>query len=950
MQSFGPFVSPPSASLRSARCIGVLAGVLTLACSALPAKVVLSEIFYHPPLDRGDLEYIEIWNTGDQTVDTGGWELREGVRFRFPAEIQLAAGAFAVIARDPEAFRAEFGDAIAVLGEYDGALDNSSDTIALVDAAGQEIERVTYTDRAPWPVSADGLGSSLERLAPTADAESASSWLPSRMPRRAVRSTGSPGARGTSAPEGLPPVVDEVSTPSTNPAPGDRPIVSARVSDPDRVEGVSLVVSTLEPGAEWTTRTVPMERADGDARSGRYSARVPAQKDGTLVRLVIEATDAKGHRRRAPHRNDLRPAYSFVVRSPTDATTIPQGFVISTHRVSRARQRASQLGRRSFLRPSAFAQRILSQKLPLAKLFATHFSDASLSFDPPQALEVYQKHARSQREWLDSLDAKPARNPNELSSEIDARVEAFLSDLASAIGPDTEPTAAERLRTAQRTSAERASRETRYLLRSFDPSLAAYFALTQLDLSPKEITQFKELFPEIVASFEALAESSPYRNRDVDSRKWFGDIARFGENSVDKCLAAFSDENTSRFEAWYVETFPSSSSSSRGRFSGPGTPQSARGGSAFVWVAANGKTSKTYDFVRVDSRSGGFKVRFHKDFPLAWTPHQREEASDDPVPLRTINLIFEENSRFVLAEPMAYEVYRRAGVPTPTSGHLRLTIDGNPRGYHLLVEQPNRSFLRRTKLDPDGDLFKLIWYGKGVVGQHERKTNLQRGHEQIVEAVEKLDGLSRLEPAVQDGYIDATFDAEEFASYFAVNALLSNWDGFHNNYFVYREPGDAGRWQIFPWDEDKTWGYHDGTRRSGLLVDMPLTFGSDLDKVPGDPTATFERSRYTGQGPTWWRAPGHFSGPLLANASFRARYLKRTKALLDTVFAEEVVLPLIAEMERRLEPEVRFRAEALGEDADRSRERLRSDVESLREFFRRRRQYLTAQPEMRADS
>ena len=63
---------------------------------------------------------------------------------------------------------------------------------------------------------------------------------------------------------------------------------------------------------------------------------------------------------------------------------------------------------------------------------------------------------------------------------------------------------------------------------------------------------------------------------------------------------------------------------------------------------------------------------------------------------------------------------------------IRTWIDGRPMGYHLLIEQPNKAFLRHNGLRADGNLYKCQWFGQGVVGQHEKKTHIHEGHGDLV--------------------------------------------------------------------------------------------------------------------------------------------------------------------------------------------------------------------------
>ena len=76
-------------------------------------------------------EYIEVQNTGTQTLNLRGAHLDGGVEFTFPNET-LAAGEYAVIVDDLDSFRSRYGSSPRVLGEYDGTLDNISDPIRLI--------------------------------------------------------------------------------------------------------------------------------------------------------------------------------------------------------------------------------------------------------------------------------------------------------------------------------------------------------------------------------------------------------------------------------------------------------------------------------------------------------------------------------------------------------------------------------------------------------------------------------------------------------------------------------------------------------------------------------------------------------------------------------------------------------------------------------------------------
>jgi len=358
--------------------------------------------------------------------------------------------------------------------------------------------------------------------------------------------------------------------------------------------------------------------------------------------------------------------------------------------------------------------------------------------------------------------------------------------------------------------------------------------------------------------------------------------------------------------------------------------------SAFVYFDPETRKVELFDFVKVIPRAGGYKVRFHRDAPL--------------LGMTMVNLIF-DNDRAVLAEPLAYSVYRKAGMAVPQSRHVRLWIDGRPVGYHAMIEQVTRAFLRKSGLSDGGHLYKLLWYESGVVGQHEKKTRKREGHEDLVEllgSIEKSSGAEQWE------VIRNSFDVEQVATYFAVCMAISNWDGFFNNYFTYHDT-KSGKWTMFPWDQDQTWGVAMSMTPGELFHDMPLTFGMEGDTPPGGGDEGRGRRRgfggfggFGGGGLPWWRPGGHFSRPLLANPEFRKVFLARVKAVLETVYTEETFGPVIDDMARRLEPEVRLRAEVTRMDPERAVEDLKLNLDGFREHLRKRREFLLSQEDLRS--
>jgi spore coat protein H len=312
--------------------------------------------------------------------------------------------------------------------------------------------------------------------------------------------------------------------------------------------------------------------------------------------------------------------------------------------------------------------------------------------------------------------------------------------------------------------------------------------------------------------------------------------------------------------------------------------------------------------------------------------------------MSVIDLIFEANDRWVLAEPLAYDLYHRAGVAACRTDFVRLTVDGQPAGYFLLIEQVNKAFLRHNGLRDDGNLYKADWVGNGLVGQHEKHINRHTGHDDLIKLVDQLE-QTKNQTDEQWAIIKREFDLEQVLTHYAVRMLISDWDGFFNNYWLYHDLHGTKKWTFYPWDEDKTWGEYDGWEQGGTLYNLPLSYASEGDHPPGEPGGRPSTSYGFQQ---WWRAGGFISRPLLANATFRKAFLARLKELLNTEFTEAQLFPLVDGYRDRLQEEVTYRAEALKEDPQRAQKRFEANLDSLKEFIKKRRQWLLEQEEIRS--
>lgn len=156
--------------------------------------LVVSEIMYNPSAatageiaagyaDSEDFEYLELLNTSERPLDLRGVSFGDGIEFEF-GDLVLPPGGRVVIVEDLAAFEYRYGRGALIAGQYGGKLRDEGESIELHDPHGNVIQLFEYDNRAPWPVSASGLGSSLVLVDPGSrpDHNRAISWRASGFP------------------------------------------------------------------------------------------------------------------------------------------------------------------------------------------------------------------------------------------------------------------------------------------------------------------------------------------------------------------------------------------------------------------------------------------------------------------------------------------------------------------------------------------------------------------------------------------------------------------------------------------------------------------------------------------------------------------------------------------------------------------------------------------------
>ncbi|MHA3774957.1 lamin tail domain-containing protein [Verrucomicrobiota bacterium sgz303538] len=273
-----------------------------VALGVAQAGVVLNEILYRPGTtipENTKAEFVELLNTGTETVSLGGWQFTKGVAFTFPAGTTIAPGGYLVVAADVPTFQGQYPGVNNVVGGWTGQLSNSGERIELVDATGKVVDSVEYSDEGDWAkragtpttgwawtTTAATGGCSLELRNPALPHDRGQNWAPS------AAATGTPGTANSQAAADLAPLIDRVRHSPAVPRPGEAITISCTLED----ENPTATSATLF----WRLATASPDAFQSAAMTtgpnNRFSAVLPAQVAKAVVEFYIESSDGVNRR------------------------------------------------------------------------------------------------------------------------------------------------------------------------------------------------------------------------------------------------------------------------------------------------------------------------------------------------------------------------------------------------------------------------------------------------------------------------------------------------------------------------------------------------------------------------------------------------------------------------------------------------------------------------------
>lgn len=161
---------------------------------------------------------------------------------------------------------------------------------------------------------------------------------------------------------------------------------------------------------------------------------------------------------------------------------------------------------------------------------------------------------------------------------------------------------------------------------------------------------------------------------------------------------------------------------------------------------------------------------------------------------------------------LGYELFRAAGVPAPRCNFARVTVNGEYKGIYTHLEPVKKPFLRLYFDDDEGNLYEgtLSDFRDGWTATFDRKTNesVPPGNEDRSDIDALVEALDIASDAQMFAAVDGLVDLEPFYRFWAVEAMVSHWDGYagnNNNFFIYGDPL-TGKFTFMPWGADQLFG------------------------------------------------------------------------------------------------------------------------------------------------
>ncbi|HTM46990.1 MAG TPA: CotH kinase family protein [Polyangiaceae bacterium] len=152
-----------------------------------------------------------------------------------------------------------------------------------------------------------------------------------------------------------------------------------------------------------------------------------------------------------------------------------------------------------------------------------------------------------------------------------------------------------------------------------------------------------------------------------------------------------------------------------------------------------------------------------------------------------------------------YERFRAAGMVAPRCNFAHVHVNGNDMGIYVNVEAIDGDMMDRNYSDGSGNLYEgtLSDFRADWTATFEKKTNkVSPDHSDI----DLLTSALTADDAHLVGALTPHLNLDQFYSFWAMEVLVTHWDGYANNtnnFYIYHDP-TSDKFEFIPWGADAT--------------------------------------------------------------------------------------------------------------------------------------------------
>ena len=202
----------------------------------------------------------------------------------------------------------------------------------------------------------------------------------------------------------------------------------------------------------------------------------------------------------------------------------------------------------------------------------------------------------------------------------------------------------------------------------------------------------------------------------------------------------------------------------------------------------------------------------------------------------SLDASFQDNS--YLKTYLVYDIMAFMEVPAPLCSYTWVTVNGQPWGLFLAIEEPEEAFARRNFGPDHGQLYKPDYRSLNeenadvalrYIGDDPGSyPNLFDNAKFDVDAADQARLIEALRVLSTGENLETAVNVDQVLRYFTVQVFVMNWDSYlghtGHNYFLYEEDGILA---ILPWDYNLAFGTYalgmtDPIRDPNVLLNWPV--------------------------------------------------------------------------------------------------------------------------------